>query len=109
MKIAWRRAMFFNPRFIGRRIVRGIRGIRDFELFWDIFYFFKAVVLPSVGKMFSTNYYAEDRWPKYPFEESEYFQLQYQVVRKLTPQDRRTQPDRASAQEEVSGVGDKVA
>ena len=109
MKIAWRRAMFFNPRFIGRRIIRGLKGIKEFEIFWDIFYFFKAVMLPSVGKMFSTNYYAQDRWPKYSFEENQYFQIQYQVVKKTSTNGggtRSNEKHRYLADEETE---DKVA
>jgi anaerobic magnesium-protoporphyrin IX monomethyl ester cyclase len=109
MKTAWRRAMFFNPRFIGRRVIRGFRGIKDFELFWDIFYFFKAVMLPSVGKVFSTNYYAEDRWPKYDFEASEYVQLQYQVVRKLSRHEATVARGKHSAKTPSSQIGDRVA
>jgi len=107
MKTAWRKAMFFNPRFIGRRIIRGVRGIKDFELFWDVFYFFKAVMLPSVGKVFVTNYYAEDRWPVYDFESSQHFQLQYQVVRKVRKHEATVARKLHSAETSSPQMGDK--
>ncbi len=66
MSIGFRKAIFQNPKFIARRIWR---GIRTGEVFWDMYYFFKMLKAPAISKQTnSANYFAQKHWPTYDFE-----------------------------------------
>ena len=93
MKIAYERAIIGNPRFLLRRLKR---GIRTGEFFWDAFYFMKYLFLPNVNSGSSRIPYAhEAEWPRFDFEKTrelsaiEYQQPQSHDWRKLqyTPKD----------------------
>lgn len=66
MKLAYRKAILQNPRFILRRLWRGIKTL---EFFWDAYYFLKFFRSPSINpETSSAAYFARDRWPAYDFE-----------------------------------------
>ena len=79
MKKAYRRCILFNPGFIIRRI---LRGIRTGEFFWDAYYATKFFLLPATNKENKSNYYALKRWPKWDFKARSPKPAQYQIVRK---------------------------
>jgi anaerobic magnesium-protoporphyrin IX monomethyl ester cyclase len=60
MSLAYQRAMFFNLRFILRRIYR---GIHTGDFFWDFYYAMKIYLLPASSASDKSAYYARDRWP----------------------------------------------
>ena len=65
MSNAYKQAILTNPRFLLRRIWR---GIKTGEFFWDMYYAVKYFSAPATNVMTrSANYFAEDRWPKYDF------------------------------------------
>jgi radical SAM superfamily enzyme YgiQ (UPF0313 family) len=78
MKLAFRRAITMNPKFIFRRIKR---GILTGEFFWDFIYFLKFIFTPTTSKS-KLEYYARDRWPKYNFDQHRAEPRQYQTVKK---------------------------
>ncbi len=62
---AYHRAVLTNPAFIFRRLWR---GIRTGEFFWDIHYFVRFFLSPSISAQAHTAvYFAPDRWPVYDF------------------------------------------
>ena len=66
MRDAYRRAVTLNPRFILRRLWR---GIRTFELFIDAYYFFRFMRATAVNAdARSARYFAPGRWPTHDFE-----------------------------------------
>jgi len=71
--------ILFNPSFIIRRI---IRGIRTGEFFWDIYYALRFYLLPTTGNKSKSSYYAKDRWPKYNFKNRPPKPAYYQIARK---------------------------
>ena len=77
MKRAYREAIIFNPRFIMRRIIRGLRAN---ELFWDIFYFFRFISVNTTNNT-KINYYARDRWKAVDFIGEPPSESVYQKVR----------------------------
>lgn len=81
MKVAYRRAITLNPRFIFRRV---LHGIRTGEFFWDAYYFFKWLFLtPTNREAIPARYHARDRWPRVVHgPDRELKLLDYQVVRK---------------------------
>ncbi len=79
MKKFFSKCILFNPSFVIRRI---IRGIRTGEFFWDAYYGFKFYLMPTVGKTEQSNYYAQNRWPKYDFTNQPPKPAHYQIVRK---------------------------
>ena len=79
MKKFFRYCMLFNPRFIMRRIVR---GIKTGEFFWDLYYAIMFYTLPTIGNNVKSTYYAPERWPKYDFEAHPPKPANYQIVRK---------------------------
>lgn len=81
MDIAYKKAIIFNPSFVVRRI---LRGIRTGEFFWDFYYGTKFWLMPAVSEKIAVDYYARDRWPKYDFVAEGLASAQYQVVRKHT-------------------------
>ena len=83
MKKFFLRCILFNPSFIIRRI---IRGIRTGEFFWDAYYALKFYLLPTTGNESKSNYYAKDRWPKYNFKTCPPKPAHYQVARKSQAQ-----------------------
>ena len=82
MKRFFLRCILFNPSFIIRRI---IRGIRTGEFFWDAYYALKFYLLPTTGNESKSNYYAKDRWPKYDFKNRPPKPAHYQIARKVSP------------------------
>ena len=74
----YRRCILFNPSFIMRRF---LRGIRTGEFFWDAYYGIKLFLLPSTGNA-KTNYYAPERWPKWNFKRRPPEPAYYQIVKK---------------------------
>ena len=83
MKKFFFRCILFNPGFIIRRI---IRGIRTGEFFWDIYYALKFYLLPTTGNKGKSTYYARERWPKYDFKNCPPKPAYYQIARKIHPQ-----------------------
>ena len=83
MKKFFLRCILFNPSFIIRRI---IRGIRTGEFFWDAYYALKFYLLPTTGNVSKSNYYAKDRWPRYNFKNHPPKPAHYQIARKSQPQ-----------------------
>lgn len=79
MKKFYYRCILFNPGFILRRI---IRGIRTGDFFWDIYYALKFYCLPTTGNKSKSNYYAKERWPKCDFKKRPPKPAFYQIVRK---------------------------
>jgi len=67
MDMAFKKAILFNPRFIIRRL---IRGIRTGDLIWDIYYGIRFFSAPTSRAALKSVYYAEDRWPTYNFDEN---------------------------------------
>jgi anaerobic magnesium-protoporphyrin IX monomethyl ester cyclase len=64
VKLAHRKAIFQNPSFWARRI---LRGIRTGEFFWDVYYAAQYFTRPTVGESLTTPYHAPDRWPQHDF------------------------------------------
>jgi anaerobic magnesium-protoporphyrin IX monomethyl ester cyclase len=83
MKKFFFHCILFNPGFIIRRI---IRGIRTGEFFWDAYYALRFYLLPTTGNEGKSNYYAKDRWPKYNFKNHPPKPAHYQIARKSQPQ-----------------------
>ena len=81
MRYAYRRAILTNPGFILRRI---LRGFRTGEFFWDLYYGFKFITMPSVTNT-TTKYYARERWPTHDFDAAPPAPAQYQIVKKTIP------------------------
>jgi len=79
MKRFYNVCMLFNPGFIFRRF---IRGIKTGEFFWDFYYAFKFYLLPATGNKVESTYYAKERWPKYDFKAHPPKPANYQIVRK---------------------------
>ncbi len=84
MSYAYKRAILYNPKFW---VLRFMRGIRTGELFWDIYYFFKYLMLPATSSNYKAIYYAQDRWPHWDFEAHPPEPATYQIVgsSNLTP------------------------
>lgn len=61
---AFKRAIMFNPGFVFRRVMR---GIKTGEFFWDLFYALKFFFTPASRSVRESRYYAKDRWPTYDF------------------------------------------
>ena len=79
MKKFFFRCILFNPGFIIRRI---IMGIRTGEFFWDEYYAIKFYLLPTTGNKSTSVYYAKERWPKYDFKNRPPKPAYYQIARK---------------------------
>ena len=79
----FRRCILFNPRFILRRL---IRGIRTGEFFWDAYYALKFYTLPATGNLVKSVYYSKKRWPIYDFNKRPPKPANYQIVRKTNPE-----------------------
>ena len=78
---AYKRVILYNPGYIARR---AIRGVRTGDFFWDIYYFLKFISMPSTNKGTPVDYYAKDRWPKFDFSAREINLSEYRVAhRKL--------------------------
>ncbi len=76
------RCMLYNPSFIVRRL---IRGIRTGDFFWDLYYALKFYFLPTTSNENQSNYYAKERWPIYDFKNRPPKPAHYQIVRKSKP------------------------
>jgi anaerobic magnesium-protoporphyrin IX monomethyl ester cyclase len=82
MTIAYREAMLTNPRFMARRLVR---GVRTGEFFWDLYYFLKFLSLPANDEHAGEyDYYARDRWPSHDFQAAPLKTRAYQVATRNT-------------------------
>ena len=81
MKKFFRRCVLFNPSFIIRRL---IRGIRTGEFLWDLYYAMKFYFLPATGNLIKSVYYSKERWPVYDFKKRPPKPANYQIVRKTT-------------------------
>jgi len=79
MDIAYKRAILFNPGFVVRRI---IRGIKTGEFFWDLYYSFKFFSMPTSARKVDSVYYARDRWPVHDFAARLPNKIDYQIVGK---------------------------
>ena len=84
----FRRCILFNPSFIIRRF---IRGIRTGEFFWDLYYLIKFIFLPSSGNKHKSKYYSYERWPKWDFKARPPKPAHYQVVRKTKKHETTTE------------------
>src|SRR3990167_3259688 len=83
LKYAYRKTILTNPRFIYRRIWR---GIRTGEFFWDCYYFLKFIFMPASNKTTAVVYYAEDKWPTFDFKANRAIAFtEYQIVHKIKP------------------------
>jgi anaerobic magnesium-protoporphyrin IX monomethyl ester cyclase len=82
MRKFFHRCILFNPRFIIRRF---IRGVRTGEFFWDVYYALKFYFLPATGNLITTVYYNKKRWPVYNFIKKPPKPAKYQIVRKTLP------------------------
>ena len=78
MRLAYRRVILFNPAYILRRL---IRGIRTGEFFWDIFFFIRYIFLSSTTTTKPFHYYARDRWPEYKFAGATLKLSDYQIFK----------------------------
>ena len=78
VKLAHRKAIFQNPSFWARRIMR---GIRTGEFVWDAYYALQYFSRPTVSEALATRYYAPERWPRYDFFKSKPTIAAHQVVR----------------------------
>ncbi len=79
MKKFFFRCVIFNPSFIIRRI---IRGIRTGEFFWDAYYALRFYLLPTTANENKSFYYAKERWPQYDFKNRPPKPAFYQIARK---------------------------
>lgn len=79
MDMAFKRAMLFNPGFIFRRL---LRGVRTGEFFWDLYYAVKFFAMPVSRAARESNYYAKDRWPVYDFSANPLPQAQVLIAKK---------------------------
>ena len=79
MKKFYTHCVIFNPSFIIRRI---IRGIRTGEFFWDAYYALRFYFLPTTGNKNKSAYYAKERWPQYDFKNRPPKPAFYQIARK---------------------------
>ena len=82
MKKFFYKCILFNPAFVVRRI---LRGIRTGEFFWDAYYALRFYLLPTTGNETKSIYYAKDRWPQYDFKNIPPKPAQYQIARKNQP------------------------
>lgn len=76
MKLAFRQAITRNPKFIFRRIKR---GIVTGEFLWDLVYFLKFIITPTTSKS-KLQYYAKDRWPHFDLGQYKSKSREYQTV-----------------------------
>jgi len=81
MKKFFLHCILFNPNFIIRRI---IRGIRTGEFFWDAYYALRFYLLPTTGNSEESKsiYYSKERWPQYDFKNRPPKPAFYQIARK---------------------------
>ncbi|WP_216635751.1 B12-binding domain-containing radical SAM protein [Magnetospirillum moscoviense] len=80
MDLAYKKCILYNPGFIARRL---LRGIRTGEFFWDMYYAIKFFFMPAIGKSVTSVYYARDRWPRWDFHNNPPKPAQYQTVHKV--------------------------
>ncbi len=76
---AFKKAILFNPGFVVRRI---LRGLKTGEFFWDIIYAIKFLFTPTSRIARESMYYAKDRWPQYDFRGNPPEKVTYQIARK---------------------------
>src|SRR5690606_23013509 len=78
----YRKAILFNPGFIWRRFMH---GLRTGGLFLDAYYALKFYLLPSLSERTESKYYAPEKWPTYDYHHKDFSRVDYQVVRKSAP------------------------
>jgi anaerobic magnesium-protoporphyrin IX monomethyl ester cyclase len=98
MALAYRRAILTNPRFILRRLRR---GIRTGEFFWDAYYYLKFTLLPATSRSPETGYYAQHRWPQHDYAAAPPVAVPYQQASNVPQRHAlrvlgRMAPDRAA-------------
>jgi len=79
MKIAYEKCILYNPGFILRRL---LHGLKNGEFFWDLYYGIKFFLLPSVSEKVEFRYHARERWPVWDFGHKVLEPVTYQIVRK---------------------------
>jgi anaerobic magnesium-protoporphyrin IX monomethyl ester cyclase len=79
LDLAYKKCILYNPGFIKRRL---LRGLRTGEFFWDIYYAMKFFFMPSIGEKQESLYYARDRWPIWDFKNNPPTPASYQIVHK---------------------------
>jgi hypothetical protein len=87
VRLAHRTAIFQNPSFWARRI---LRGIRTGEFFWDVYYALQYLSRPTVSGALTTRYYAPERWPQHDFFAAKPSIAAHQVVRQEKRREQRT-------------------
>lgn len=75
----YRRAILFNPGFIWRRL---LRGLRTGDIFLDSYYALKFYFMPSLSERIPAYYYAPEKWPVYDFSGKTFSRVDYQIVKK---------------------------
>ncbi len=73
--LAYRRAIVTNPAFLFRRF---LHSLRTKELFWDLYYGARLVLLPASHTSEGHDYYAKDRWPQWDFRSEPLHIVPYQ-------------------------------
>jgi anaerobic magnesium-protoporphyrin IX monomethyl ester cyclase len=68
MSRAYRQAILFNPGFVFRRLVR---GLRTGELLWDAYYLFRFALMRETDHTPRARYYAPERWRRHDFTSSD--------------------------------------
>ena len=87
MKKFFFHCILFNPGFVVRRI---IRGIRTGEFFWDLYYAIKFYFLPTTSNENKIKYYKRKDWPEYNFQKIPPVPSSYQIARKSkAPEEKR--------------------
>ena len=82
MTLAYRKAIMTNPRFIARRLQR---GIKSGEFFYDLYYFLRLLGRSSVDdERGSYHYYASNRWPCHDFRRRPHTVVAYQRATKTS-------------------------
>lgn len=89
VRMAHRKAIFLNPSFWVRRLMR---GIKTGEFFWDIYYALKYFSKPTVSEAQVSPYYAKERWPHYDFTKNKASVAEHVVVHSSAPKRARVQP-----------------
>ncbi len=79
---AYREAVLGDPRFLLRRLKR---GLRTGEFLWDAYYGMKFALLPASSPAASHEYYARERWPRHDFRKNPLRPVAYQSAKYVTP------------------------
>ncbi len=83
MRLAYRKAILENPKFIARRIIHSILSL---ELFWDIYYFFKFFFAPETNQESdSASYFAKNQWPQFSYDTKSLKFVDYRAAKNTDP------------------------